>query len=308
MKEKFAETVFSKVKDAFAGRGEVSLIPVLKNNGIRLTGISLKGPGKDTAPVVYLDFYYQMFRYGFMTLDAVLADICGLLGEYRDCGPSPDDLADYGRIRERLVCRLVNRERNRERLEEIPHIPYLDMEIVFVVLVSGSGPEEAGMMTFMVNNEISRKWPGDARDLFSQAVENMQRLCPATLESIRETVKRFAGNSLYGDVSGKLEDRLCSGRVPPMYILSSRTGIYGAAAILYPGVLKRFAESQGSDLVIIPSSIHEVLLIPLEKETDTGQLRSMVREINETELLPEDRLSDQVYIYRREKDRVEIAD
>ncbi len=306
MEEIFAEIVFSRVKAAFAGKGEVSLIPVLKNNGVRRTGISLRGPGRNLAPIVYLDFYYEMCQHGKITLDEAADDICRLLEEYRDYdGPDMEDMAYYGGIRERLVCYLVNRESNRELLEKVPHIPYLDMEIVFAVLAGENTMEK---LTVPVYNEFSGKWPGDTGKLLSQALHNMQRLWPVSLKSLHETVKEFIRDCLDGNIPEELVNKLSSDKVPPMYVLSSQTGVHGAAAILYPGALGKAADSLGSDLVILPASIHEMLLVPFEENMDIRKLRDIVRQINKDDLSPEERLSDEVYIYRRETDRVEIAE
>lgn len=93
-----------------------------------------------------------------------------------------------------------------------------------------------------------------------------------------------------------------------MYVLTNQRGIYGAAAMLYPELLKDFAERQKTDLVILPSSVHEVLLVPVRGSLDFAWFRCMVRSINRSEVPPEDWLSDQVYVYRRREGRVKIAE
>ena len=87
-------------------------------------------------------------------------------------------------------------------------------------------------------------------------------------------------------------------------VLSNREGFHGAAAILYPGELKRAADQLQNDLVVLPSSIHEVLLLPDDPGQDYGMLTRLVQEINRNEVEQEEWLSDHPYRYLRKEDRL----
>ena len=93
----------------------------------------------------------------------------------------------------------------------------------------------------------------------------------------------------------------------PLYVLSNRKGVYGTVAVLYDGVLKKLAERFQSDLILIPSSVHEFLVIPETEEKDMIKLQECVKIINETEVAREEVLSNHIYRYSRENDLVEIA-
>ena len=93
----------------------------------------------------------------------------------------------------------------------------------------------------------------------------------------------------------------------PLHAATNTMRMNGAGVILYPGFLKKFAEKMGDDLYILPSSIHEVLLLPASYDVEVEFLKEMVSQINREEVLPEERLSDSVYFYDRKTDRVEIV-
>ena len=69
--------------------------------------------------------------------------------------------------------------------------------------------------------------------------------------------------------------------------------------MLYPHVLKDFAESLGEDLIVLPSSIHEVLLTPCNVSLPLDELNGMVQAINQSDVPAEDRLSDHIYYFSR---------
>lgn len=206
-----------------------------------------------------------------------------------------------------IVCVFMN---SKNLLEEVPHVPFLDMEIIFMVAF---GQNEKGQMSAIINNEMIQEWGESPQGLLSQAKRNTPLLNPASLETMEAVMKKIVQSNTreadYGEdlVSGFSEEEQEESPAS-MYVLTNQKGIYGAASMLYPELLKDFAERQKTDLVILPSSIHEVLLVPVRGSLNFAWFRCMVRSINRSEVPPEDWLSDQVYVYRRREDWVEIAD
>ena len=311
VEEGFIKAVVERLEEKWGGKKQTEVRPVTKNNGVVQTGLSLKGGKGGIRPTVSLEPYYEQYRNGVVSLDEVAEDICGLLGGNEgEEGFGEGDLSRYPEVKEKVVFRLVNKGMNRELLEEVPHVPFLDMEIVFMVAF---GQNERGQMSAIINNERMQEWGESPQGLFSQAKRNTPLLSPASLETMEAVMKKIVqsntGEADYGEdlVSGFPEE----GREESpgsLYVLTNQRGIYGAAAMLYPELLKDFAERQKTDLVILPSSVHEVLLVPVRGSLDFAWLRCMVRSINRSEVPPEDWLSDQVYVYRRKEGRVEIAE
>ena len=83
---------------------------------------------------------------------------------------------------------------------------------------------------------------------------------------------------------------------PPMYVVSNKSSMRGASAVLDKKILEDIGRKHGTDtLIILPSSIHEVLVIPYEDGMDMDFMKNMVTEVNTTEVLPEDQLISDVY-------------
>ena len=93
----------------------------------------------------------------------------------------------------------------------------------------------------------------------------------------------------------------------PMYVLSSRNRIDGAACILYPTLLADICDSLQSSFYIIPSSIHEVLVLPSDSTDDSAKIREMIKEINDTQVAAEEILSYSLYFYNRDGNRLYIV-
>lgn len=92
-----------------------------------------------------------------------------------------------------------------------------------------------------------------------------------------------------------------------MKVLSNTKRLHGAVCMLYPGVLKEMADRMGGDFFILPSSVHETILLPDAGEGLNGALRQMIREVNSTKVAPEEVLSDTLYRYDRAMGRVMTA-
>ena len=140
------------------------------------------------------------------------------------------------------------------------------------------------------------------------AKRNTKRLLPAKIRNLSEVMQGIAMEYIGSNYEKSVIDELLSTPSDiPLYVLSNHMGRNGAIAMVYEGMLKDFATVLDHDLIILPSSIHEVLLVPYEEELCMEELKEMVRHINRTEVAEEEVLSDNVYIYRRKTDKISIA-
>ena len=148
----------------------------------------------------------------------------------------------------------------------------------------------------------------DTKKLMELAEKNTPRLFPAELKSMEQVLKEIAGTYVRSDYKEEAFDNLSSEPEEiPLYVLSNQRNLHGAAVILYDGVLREFAGNMRRDLIILPSSIHEVLLIPYEEGSDLSELKQMVMYVNSTEVSEEEILSDNVYYYNRKTNSISIA-
>lgn len=307
--EEFAGIITEKLQEKAGSGYQVERRMAVRNNQVMKMAV---GAGNVTGPFMTLtgiEPYYMEYLHGNMDVEEAVEDICrvlGLDGGDRDPGMEAETLYDYRKIKDRIIFRLVSREKNLDMLQDIPHIPFLDLAVEFQLLLGENG---WGQRAVMVDWELCRKWQADPRDLMDQAARNMLRLCPPAIVPVQERIKEILETcSMAEKVRKEQYDRMekMKERIP-LYILSNQREIHGASAILYPGVLKKYADMLGRDLIILPSSIHEVLLVPSDEGIHVCALRKMVQQINASEVLPEERLSDQVYLYQRGADRIVMA-
>ncbi|WP_294150232.1 DUF5688 family protein [uncultured Clostridium sp.] len=295
--ETFLTTIHSLVQEKLEGRAEVSLRRVLKNNGLLLDGLSISSPSSAFSPTVYLNSYYDEEEEGLSL--PVIAEQILLLYEEENGLPSElaQQLKDFEKIRDRIAYKLINAEDNAVLLSEVPHFRYLDLAVVFYIIVSEN---DDGQMTALIHDEHLSMWNVTREDLSDFAEKNMATLLPCRITPIEDAILAIDEEELPGgayELPGEETDIF----PVDLYVLSNERGINGAACLLYRDVLKNFAEQVGDDLVILPSSIHEVLLAPSKKALSYDELNEMIYYINRSEVPMEDRLSDHIYYYSREQ-------
>lgn len=189
-------------------------------------------------------------------------------------------------VRENVRAELVNYDWNQEKLEHIIHKRVMDLAIRFVVAID---MKDKGICRICITETMLRDWNVDSEELYKTAIKNLYN-APISIDSINETI-------------GCIFD--CRSN---LYVLRNQSGMYGAISIFRKDLLRKFAEEQNTDLIILPSSRHEVLLLPDHGEFCVHALRDMVREINETVVEPRDRLSNSVYRFSRDTGKLEIWD
>lgn len=300
--KEFKHILAGEVGKIFDGRAAIEIHNIIKNNSIELEGMVIIEEGKNVSPNFYLQFYYEDYLKG--------ADIAGIAMEMaekynrmQENGFDGFDM-DIGNCMDKIVCRLVSYEKNSKLLEEIPYIPFLDMAIIFYCLVM---EDENGTGSVRISNQIMEKWDMTVKTLYTVAIHNTERLLPKVfcpLKSMLKSVLEDGGQGM-PDIFEGLEG--CSYQEGTPFILTNIKGVNGASAILYPDCLKDIGRMAESSLYIIPSSIHELLIIPDDGQVSPDGLKKMVKEVNASCVAAEEVLSDMVYYYSPEKNIIEIC-
>ncbi len=304
--EIFLETVKELLQAQLGPDHHLEIHEVPKNNGVMLDGISDHHPASPLAPTVYLNSYYSQYDQGEMTIEEICDDILQIFLDH----PTPDgicaeDFSDIQKMRPLIMMKLIHSESNQSLLKDTPHIPYLDLSIVFYISLERS---EQGQLTILIRQDYLRQWNMDQYDLLRLAMENTPLAYPAEIHSMSQVLMGVAKDHLGADYDeGSLQDLLAEDEAASsLYVLTNSSGIYGAACMLYRKILKNFADLLNRDLIIIPSSVHEVLLAPLELDVDLNELNHIISVINQSEVSQEDRLSNHVYQYNRLSDDISI--
>lgn len=286
----FAE-VARNYAEAFLGVGaQVFVQETVKNNGVVQTGICIKDAAADIAPVIYLDRYFEEYMEG-ESMDGLCRDILDAYAAGKPyAGFDVSSVTDFGCVQGHICLKLVNAGSNRGMLDSVPYLPFHDLAVVFYVIAGGGFT--GGISTIDVDRGIQEIWGVDARTLYALALRNTQRLMRGSVKSMQDVLKEMDGP----DASFP----------SPLYVATNSQKFYGAASILYPGLLGRFADNAG-DFYILPSSVHEALFLPCSAGFGPEGVRSLVHEVNRAEVPPEDFLSDNVYRYIKAEGRVEIV-
>lgn len=279
----------------------VRINDVMKNNGVMLSGISMTQDDSNISPTIYLNHYYEAYESGETTLGCIVEDVLDTY-ERNKVNRSVDMrfFLNYENIKDRIIFKLIHAERNKTLLKDVPHIRYLDFAIVFQCLIS---EEMFGNATIMIHKAHLKIWQTTVEDLYQSALQNTPRLQQYDIKSMREVLSEMMLlEEMEGGNTADIEEYLKE--LPnsvPMYVLSNKARVQGAGCILYPDILKDFAAAIRSDFYILPSSIHEVILLPAQGDEDVEGLRRMVCEVNESQVEREEVLSDSVYYYNRKE-------
>ena len=296
----FKSEVIKSVRDRLEDECQVMVQEVTKNNGVILDGLVLKRKQSEKAPVVYLNNYYQQFCSG-MAMDMILEDI--LKAYENDLILPAVRMEDFQDVRKMVVYKLIQTEANEELLKEIPHIPFLDLSIVFYLLIQ---KDQKGQMAALIHNAHMETWKTSAKELFELAKKNTPVLLPERIIPVKEVICKMLSEGLGDSCDELFTDELLGPEKFPLYVLSNQDMRNGAVCILYEGCLEKFAGEQESDILILPSSIHEAMLIP-DCGADYDELLEIVRCVNRTEVPKEDLLADSVYKYERKLGQITVV-
>lgn len=295
---------------------------VKKNNGIELTGVIIKEKGCNTSPTIYINDFYEEYKRG-TDLEAIVEELCNIFFQNHYAGSVDlSDFSVYEKARKQIVFKVINYEKNWELLKEVPHKVFYNLAIVFYYMVSQKPFE--GKASILIYHSHLKSWGISEEELYRCAMQNAPVLLPARIDNIEDVMIGLLESGLS---SGDEKERVTLEEVGrenmemllnqlrtdaekaknqiPMYVLSNRRKILGAACMLYPGILKKFADIKESNLYILPSSIHEVILLPENENVNSESLLEMVVEINRTQVEESEVLADSVYFYDRNTDKLE---
>lgn len=292
----FTCAVERQMNQRMTGGVKAGLYTTTKNNGKERTGILIETPGINISPTIYLEEYYQSYRQG-TDLEKIVDAIMKFYEEIKqEKSWDYEKILNYEGVRDRIVFKLVNTMKNRKFLNMVPHIPFLDLSAVFYVLLEATSEGTAAMT---VNKNHMQQWGVETDTLWKDAARNCRRLLPAEFftmnYALKEMLRKNAGCCEKNAAENLLvvDDRPRDG----MYVLSNKLRNYGAACIAYPQVLEMIGGILGTDYYVLPSSVHEVVIVPYCDKITAAELDEMVRDINLTQVADEEVLSDHAYLY-----------
>ncbi len=312
--EEFLQSVKENLEHRLGPSYTVTLRAIPKNNGIILDGLSICQKGEKVSPTIYLNDFYHEIKQG-QTLEEICTSIYRLYLSNPGL-PYLDSqiLSSYEEIKDHIVYKLINTKANSILLSHLPHVSFHDMSMVCYLLME---QRSKGYVTALIHKDHLKTWEISQEELFSKAFSNTPRLLPPAIRPMSDVLKQLAQEALGEEYSEETLDSLLEAAeenrleqspvFPILYVLSNPAGVNGAACMAYPNVIKDFAAHLEQDIIILPSSIHEVLLVADSGNYDYEELSRLVTEINQTEVSKEDQLSNQIYRYSRDHDQITLV-
>ena len=287
--QEFVDKVKEAIRDALPESfrdAQVSVEPFRKLNTSYL-GLQVKKEGQTVVPNINLDAHFREYQ----ETGKPFADVLTAIAEQVQLAPPMETewLKDYSQVKEKLFIRVSDAKENEAFLRMAPHKELDGLAISYHIAFEGlHGVEASTPVTY----KMMEMFGVTEEQLHADSLESTQRLYPVQYTSMAEVMNKMMGIDADMD-----PDMMPATEGPQLMVLTNMQGIHGAATLFYPGQLEAIAQQMGSDFFVLPSSVHETLILPDDGTAEPDSLQFMVREINQSTVAPEDRLSDFVYHY-----------
>ena len=287
--QEFVDKVKEAIRDALPESfrdAQVSVEPFRKLNTGYL-GLQVKKEGQTVVPNINLDAHFREYQ----ETGKPFADVLTAIAEQVQLAPPMETewLKDYSQVKEKLFIRVSDAKENEAFLRMAPHKELDGLAISYHIAFEGlHGVEASTPVTY----KMMEMFGVTEEQLHADSLESTQRLYPVQYTSMAEVMNKMMGIDADMD-----PDMMPATEGPQLMVLTNMQGIHGAATLFYPGQLEAIAQQMGSDFFVLPSSVHETLILPDDGTAEPDSLQFMVREINQSTVAPEDRLSDFVYHY-----------
>lgn len=301
-KEQFFDEVLEAVKNqipqVLRDEIEVSVREVIKTNDEVLHGISVMLPDTNCAPTIYLEECYEDYMNG-MQIDEIAENIIGTsIAAYKNA-PSIEEFAlEYEDIQDKLTVQVVDGDMNKGRLKDLIYQPVGNGFVAIPYIVVRE--DEHGRMMAAVTKPMAKEMEYDVDKLLETAFLN-------TAER-NEPVFLGMGGMLFGEdrpeVVNPMKDGFAVDNNLGMYVLTNTSQQNGASVLFYPDMQKRIGEVLDKNYYVLPSSLHEVIIVPEGTGPTLKELQAMVKDANRTVVDSKEVLSDKVLFYDRERDRL----
>lgn len=304
--KEFVEHIKASIKKIIREEDSVDIVHVVKNNDIEYDGIYILRKDKSMSPTIYLNEYYKDYVKG-RELESIVSEVISIYENNKEKLDGLEcDFKDFSKIRNKVHFKLVNSEKNKKMLKTIPSREFLDMSVVYYLVLDR---QDTINITTMVNNTMLEYWNISDEELYNLAYKNTLENCGYMIQPMNDVIKGIVKNSI--DINEEewemmMKDMEVTNFDIDMYVLTNSGKNLGACCMMYEGILKDFSINIDRDIYILPSSIHEVILIPKDEEYEIEKLLSMVKDVNSTEVHPMEVLSDHVYEYIRDEDKIII--
>lgn len=302
MKNRVTEEMKQEIISRLGLAKETEIIEqdVQKNNGLVLHGVAIRESGTSISPTIYIDDVEDE------RIVSYLVDV--YMKNRKDLPFNLKEMFSRESILAKVQPVLVNREKNEELLKSVPSRWFAgDLAIIYKVIIEDLG----GNASVTIKNDLMEKENLSEEELYENALKNLDD--KIVVNSMYDTMKKTLLDDCmtrFPDMSTDELDKVVKDMMvmsgageedTTLTVITNKNKYFGAASILDNATLMELRDTFDSDFYILPSSIHEVIVVPTSKGDDVEQFRDMVREVNDTQVAPDEILSYNVYLYSNGK-------
>lgn len=287
--QEFVKQVVTSVKSEVDRETTVRVKPVRRNNDFSSDGLNIVKDANLFSPTVFLDECYEEYLRG-RSITGIVSDITGFYNSHESANSLDISFFySFPDVSSHLAFKIINYERNIELLEEVPYERFLDFAVVCFCLVTHP---VFGIGSILIKDEHLSYWNISKDTLFNAAKNNAANILTSRITSAEDelALESYIGMDY-----------------PMMYMLTNNMKYYGAACILYDGILDKLADLFDGDIYLLPSSVDEMFIIEKSERYNPAELRCMVEEINKNYVAKDSFLSNNIYEYSKERKEMIIV-
>lgn len=295
--EAFVNRILEEIKEHLSEKFQDTEFTVIQHEKLNKQYTALTMAGVSVAPIINLEDYFSDYESGrsFENIIGAIAESVEM--EYPKI--DLDVLADFDKAKELLFIRVNSADKNEDYLKKIPHTIVEDIAITYHLKMDEN---KTGVASAVVANDTLRMYGVSVEELHKVALENSEKMFPAYIFDLHEKMREnfiadMKKDGLPDEVIEVLLEEFPESNDHGMTVVTNDVGVNGAAVIFYPGVMDKMAEMVEGDFFVLPSSVHETIILPDRGEFSPEYLANMVAEINATQVETWDRLTDEVYHY-----------
>lgn len=296
--KEFQEYIKNNVKDYLPESykdADIQFRDVVKNNDVHLTGVMIKRENETLTPNIYINELYEKYSSG-MNLDEIVGDIADLRIEHdppEEAQSISSIFTNYEMVKQRLEIHLCDMELNRDKLKNQVYTEQGDFAATYHIKIGGDGMLRGSAA---VTPNLLKGW-GITEEQLREDSLRAEHSKGAVFTDIEELVAEKTFGLKAANLLDKQNDIIDNGDGFSLYCLTCEDYRYGASMILREDVMDKVSKLMGGDFYILPSSIHETLIVPTTTQMTLEDMSIMVQDANKEAVEPEDKLSDKVQFY-----------
>ena len=297
--KEFVNKLEQDLKDAMADISPGATVDVRSVEKLQegsYTGITISPAGGNVGMNLNANQLFDQMQDG-QSYEGVLAVAVSTAERGLHDMPAVDvsELMNYEAAKKYLCFDVVGSDRNADMLEKVPHTDKENISMVYRLQLDST---ENGAATVLITNAMMEQFGVTKEQLHADAMENAQEIRPADFRTMAAVMAEMMG----------MPEEMMADMAPPMYVATNQDKVQGAAVMFYPDFMDQAAKELGGDIFILPSSVHEALILPDDGNMNAQELKEMVTSINASEVSPEDRLTDSVYHYDAQERIFELGE